>query len=64
MATRKRSIKRKARLAKGYPLSSGKTPKKPPKTTRGKRPWIDPGSGASKTFADRKRQTKKLREKI
>ena len=33
MGTRAKSKKKAKRLAGGYPLSTGKTPKKPPKTT-------------------------------
>ena len=36
MGTARKSKARKARLKKGFPLSTGKTPKEPPKTHRPK----------------------------
>lgn len=76
MGTKIRSILRKARLEAGYPLSTGKTSAKPPATSgslsgvpfvgdaaaRRRRPMIDPGTGASEQFTDRKKQTKALTE--
>lgn len=39
------SKKRLARLRGGYPLSTGRTPKKPPRTRRKKGDWELPGKG-------------------
>lgn len=60
--TASRSRERLARLKRGYPLSTGKTPKEAPKTSRAKRrPLIDPGKKSGKIMKDKADQRERLK---
>ena len=61
MGTATKSVGRRARLKKGFPLADGRTPSSPPATSRKKkRPMIDPGKGSSEKVDDKDKQKREL----